>query len=83
MSGRTIMINKSPGDLVAPIPSEYVALVTRLIDQDNPNAPEEYDAHSIERLSYYLYHNDYDERALRTLPNLYFLYDLLKFTAQD
>jgi len=61
-------------------PQDYIDLIRGLVAADDPNAPEEYDEPAIERLAHYYYYNDYDGRALMTVPNWYGLYDLIRWT---
>jgi hypothetical protein len=64
-------------------PADYIAEVISAVDAANPNAPEDYDLPAIARLSYYFYYSDYSVADVRDVENLYMMYDLLKFTAQD
>ena len=63
----------------------YVEKVYRALEQANPNdqASEIWNDEAIQQLANYLDANDYDEVDLVTIPVLYSMYDLLKYTADN
>jgi hypothetical protein len=62
------------------VPQDYLILIRNLVSEDDPNEPSDYIDEAIERLAHYYYFSDYDERALKTIPNWYGLYDLVRWT---